>query len=456
MNREYSSFRDPSGYVFEEEGIIYRQINNVYKEHFDCLINSGLYETLVKSNLIVRHKTVEKEGISDNKYLVISPEKIPFISYPYEWSFDAYRDAALTTLKIQEIALNHGMTLKDASAYNIQFVKGRPVLIDTLSFEIYKEGHPWIAYGQFCRHFLAPLMIMARVDVQLGKMMMNHIDGIPLDVAKKVLKGRGGFAAWLHIKMQARSIAKHEKQKNVSNRKNVKMNLPKSRQIAIVQSLARTVTNLKMKNRQTEWGDYYNITNYNESSFGLKENLVKQYFEKIGQTKMTWDFGANDGTFSRIALKNSQLVVAFDIDPIAINKNYNDIKKSKEKMLPLLLDLTNPSPSIGFANQERKSIDQRSKPDVIIMLAIIHHLAISNNLPFEMLAQWLSTLCKYLIIEFVPKTDSQVEWMLSTREDIFVNYNIEKFEEVFLRYFNISEKNNIEGSNRVLYLFCCK
>ena len=449
MKREYSSFRDPSGVVFEEDGVIYRQINTVYKAHYEHLMNSGLYDSLVKSKLLVRHTEVDREGIGGDKYLIITPEKIPFISYPYEWSFDGYRDAALTVLKIQEIALKYGMTLKDASAYNIQFVNGSPALIDTLSFETYREDRPWVAYGQFCRHFLAPLLLMSRVDVRLGKLMQNFIDGVPLDMATKILQRRGGFSAWLHIRLHSRSIAKYE-QRNTGNVKVLKMS--KSRQIAMVQSLARIIKKMKMKNTQSEWGDYYSCNNYNESSLNNKDRLVKQYFDRIGQVSLTWDFGANDGRFSRIALQNSECVVAFDIDPVAVNRNYGSIKNSKENMLPLLLDLTNPSPSIGFANRERKSIEQRLKPEVIMMLAIIHHLAISNNITFEMIAEWLASMCKYLIVEFVMKEDSQVEWMLSTKEDIFVNYNIEKFETEFQRYFEIYEKNKIASSDRVLYL----
>jgi len=451
MNREYSSFRDPSGIVFEENGVIYRQINTIYKPHYDCLTDSGLYKELVKSNLLINHTVVDREGIDGNKYLVICPEKIPFISYPYEWPFDAYKDAALTVLRIQETALTYGMTLKDSSAYNIQFLNGNPVLIDTLSFEIYQENRPWEAYGQFCRHFLAPLLLMACVDVRLGSLMQNYIDGVPLDMADSILKRRGGFFAWQHITLHSRSIAKYEnsnfEKKNKSN-----INIKKSFQVAIVQSLYHTIAKLKFKNDKSEWGDYYQCNNYTESSSVHKENLVKQYLERIGAVSMTWDFGANDGKFSRIALKTSDYTAAFDVDPVALNRNYANVKRAKEKMMPLFLDIANPSPSIGFANKERGSIEQRQRPDVIIMLALLHHLTISNNVPFEMTAQWLASLCKHLIIEFVPKEDSQARRMLATREDIFNNYTINEFEAVFQRYFTICDKQRIAESDRVLYL----
>jgi len=286
MNREYSSFRDPSGIVFEENGIIYRQINAIYKPHYDCLMNSGLYKALVKSNLLINHTVVDREGIDGNKFLVICPEKIPFISYPYEWPFKAYKDAALTVLNIQETALKYGMTLKDASAYNIQFLNGNPVLIDTLSFEIYQENRPWEAYGQFCRHFLAPLLLMAYVDVRLGSLMQNYIDGVPLNMADTILRGRGGFFAWQHITLHSKTIAKYE---NIDFGKKQKSNIKikKSLQIAMVQSLFRIIANLKFKNDKSEWGNYYQYNNYTENSSSCKEQLVKQYLDNIGPVSMT-------------------------------------------------------------------------------------------------------------------------------------------------------------------------
>jgi len=452
MKREYSSFRDPSGIVFEENEVIYRQINTIYKPHYDCLMNSGLYEALVKSNLIIKHTSVDRDGIDNDKYLVIRPEKIPFISFPYEWPFNAYKDAALAVLRIQETALKYGMTLKDAGAYNMQFFNGSPVLIDTLSFEIYQENRPWEAYGQFCRHFLAPLLLMAHVDARLGNLMQNYIDGIPLDMADTILRRRGGFFAWQHITLHSRTIAKYENT-DFENKHKGNISIKKSLQLAMVQSLYRTIVKLKFKNDKSEWCDYYRNNNYTEKSSSHKEILVKQYLDRTGPVSMTWDFGANNGKFSRFALQYSGYVVAYDVDHVALNRNYLMAKKAKERILTLFLDITNPSPAIGFANRERVTIEQRQKPDIIIMLALIHHLTISNNVPFEMTAQWLASLCKHLIIEFVPKEDSQVKRMLAVREDIFNNYTINDFETVFQRHFSLCDKQKIEDSDRVLYLF---
>lgn len=192
-----ASFRDPAGFLFSRGGILYRQVNHSYAENFSALIDSGLYEKLVKASLLISHSEVDEltgrpfaPAIPASAYRTIRPEAIPFISYPYEWSFGQLKDAALATLSIQKRALKAGMSLKDASAYNIQFYRGKPVLIDTLSFEIYHEGEPWVAYRQFCQHFLAPLALMAARDVRLNQLMRVYIDGLPLDLASKLLPPR--------------------------------------------------------------------------------------------------------------------------------------------------------------------------------------------------------------------------------------------------------------------------
>ena len=205
------SFRDPSGFLFRRGGTLYRQVNRVYREDYDLLLSSGLYDELAEAGLLVRHVTADIEPfIPDRSYLVIKPEEVGFISYPYEWCFSQLRDAALATLEIQKKAIDRGMSLKDASAYNIQFVRGRPTLIDTLSFEKYPEGRPWVAYSQFCRHFLAPLYLMSRKDVRLSSLLRVNIDGIPLDLASGLLPFRTRFRlpALLHIHLHARSEKK--------------------------------------------------------------------------------------------------------------------------------------------------------------------------------------------------------------------------------------------------------
>jgi len=205
-SRLSASFRDPSGFLFTRQGVLYRQVNQAYQPHYDKLLNSGLYDKLVKAGLLIPHEEVGVEPAEPSlAYKVLRPERVDFISYPYEWSFSQLQDAALATMAIQKLALDAGMVLKDSSAYNIQFYRGRPVLIDTLSFEAYREGEPWVAYRQFCQHFLAPLSLMAYTDVRLNQLLRIYIDGVPLDLAVRLLPGRTRFDLGLatHIHLHA-------------------------------------------------------------------------------------------------------------------------------------------------------------------------------------------------------------------------------------------------------------
>src|SRR6185436_4959816 len=186
-----ASFRDPSGFLFSRGGILYRQVNRAYQKEYARLMESGLYEKLVKAGLLIPHVEVDQPpAVEVDALKVIQPDRVPFISYPYEWSFGQLKSAALATLSIQKRALKMGMSLKDASAYNIQFVHGKATLIDTLSFEVYEEGEPWVAYRQFCQHFLAPLALMALKDVRLNQLLRVYIDGVPLDLVSELLPTR--------------------------------------------------------------------------------------------------------------------------------------------------------------------------------------------------------------------------------------------------------------------------
>jgi len=445
-----ASFRDPSGFVFEDKGKLYRQINEVYKDDYELLMKSGLYKELIKEELLIPHKEIKSNEAG--VYKIIQPKYLSFISYPYEWCFSQLQDAALLTLKIQKIAMKHGMSLKDASAYNVQFDGGKPIFIDTLSFEKYEEGKPWVAYKQFCQFFVAPMALMSYKNVELGKLLTNYIDGIPLELANDLLplKSKFNLSIFSHIYLHSKAQKKHSSDGVKRKESNIKIS--KQSLLAIIYSLENTVKSLKNKENETEWGDYYSFTNYNKTSFNNKKVVIEKYLKKI-KAKSVWDLGANNGEFSRIASNLNIPTVAFDIDPKAVEINYRITKQKKEKfMLPLRIDLTNPSPAIGWANDERKTLAERGPVDVVMALALIHHLAISNNLPFVRIAQYFSTLGKYLIIEFVPKDDSKVKILLSTRKDIFSEYDQKSFEKEFSRYFKILDITKVNASKRTLYL----
>ena len=445
-----SSFRDPSGFLFTFEGSLYRQINKSYQNEFDKMIDSGLYQKLVEKELLIPHEEVNVESSQPEKcYKTIKPKLIDFISYPYEWSFSQLKDAALTTLEIQKIAMDYGLTLKDSSAYNIQFVNGKPIFIDTLSFEIYQEGQFWNPYRQFCQHFLAPLALMNHRDIRLNQLLKIYIDGIPLDLTSKLLPGKTKtmFSLLAHIHTHSKKQKDYEgKQEDIKKRK-----LSKNSFVGVIESLHSAIKKQNISLEKTEWGNYYSDTNYSDVAMNDKKTIIMNLIEKI-KPKNVWDIGGNVGIFSRISSDKEIFTVCFDIDPVAIEKNYLECKEKNEKyLLPLLMDLTNPSPDIGWQNMERDSFLTRGPADLVFALALIHHLAISNNVPFELISEFFSRNCRNLIIEFVPKTDTQVKRLLSTREDVFLDYDYEHFEKEFEKMFIIIEKKEVKDSERVIY-----
>jgi hypothetical protein len=457
-----ASFRDPSGFLFSRSGVLYRQINRAYEKEYARLMESGLYEKLVRAGLLIPHSEVDQAEAesgpsSDGErpqsgtcFKIIQPERVPFISYPYEWSFGQLKAAALATLSIQKRALKAELSLKDASAYNIQFLRGKATLIDTLSFELYHEGEPWVAYRQFCQHFLAPLALMALRDVRLNQLLRVYIDGVPLDLASELLpsKTRLNFGLLTHIHLHA-GVQKRYAGAEVKPHAG---GVSRQAMLGLVESLESTITKLDWTPRGTEWGNYYDITNYSEAAFEHKKGLVGEWTGRL-QPSLVWDLGANNGVFSRVAGVTGAYVVSFDVDPAAVEQNYQMSRKASEQnVLPLLLDLTNPSPAIGWANRERDSLYARGPADLVLALALIHHLAISNNVPLLQLADFFADTGKWLVIEFVPKSDSQVQKLLISRRDIFPHYTRAGFEAAFSAKLHIRETVEIRESERVLYL----
>jgi hypothetical protein len=444
------SFRDPSGFVFEREGRLYRQVNRVYKDHYDQLLSSGLYKALTEQGLLVCHDEVDISPPDPQlAYKIITPRRASFISYPYEWCFTQLKEAALVLLKIQKMAFDFGMSLKDASAFNVQFEDGKPFLIDTLSFE---KLHlkPWVAYRQFCQHFLNPLLLIAYKDFELNQLSRVFIDGIPMSLASRLLpfrtRLRPSLASHVHL---------HALSQRYFSTKTVRTRERRVRPVSLaglVASLESLVRRLNFRLKKSEWAHYYQETNYTPEGFEQKKTIVEEFLDLM-KPDHVWDLGANTGVFSRLASRRGIKTVAFDVDFIAVELNYRDcLDRNEKNILPLLMDLTNPSPAIGWANGERKSLLERGPVDAVLALALLHHLAISNNLPFLKIAEFLSRTCRWLVIEFVPKTDSQVQRLLTTREDIFEHYTQPEFEREFSRFFEIAKVVPIKDTERTLYL----
>lgn len=451
--REPSSFRDPSGFLFRREGTLYRQINHIYRDDYHHLMNSGLYDVLVEKKLLVPHRKAEVQPWEpESAECVIRPEIVPFISYPYEWCFSQLKVAALLTLEVQNLAMEHGMSMKDSSAYNIQFVRGKPVLIDTLSFEMHQDGDPWTAYRQFCQHFLAPLALISYLDSRHQQLLRIHLDGIPLDLASQMLpwRTRLRIPLFLHLHLHASAQKRYAGQAVDLSSSSQKVSSTGIR--GILSSLANIIEKLTWEPSGTGWADYSSTHQYSDTAYQHKKELVSHYLQDI-QPDSVWDLGANTGEFSRLASKRGIQTIAFDIDPGAVELNYQEcLREQDPNLLPLQIDLTNPSPGLGWENQERKSLVERGPADLVLALALVHHLALTNNLPLSKTAKYFSRLGLWLVIEFIPKHDPQAQRLLASRKDIFESYQQQSFEQDFGHHYQIIDKQVVKDSQRTLYL----
>ncbi|MBI4434702.1 class I SAM-dependent methyltransferase [Candidatus Uhrbacteria bacterium] len=455
--RAPGSFRDPAGFVYTRGGAIYRQINDGGREAFEMLSRSGCYGALIRDELLIPHEAVDRRfAWSDDAYAVIQPMRVPMVSYPYEWCFSQLKDAALATLRVQRCALSHGMSLRDASAYNIQFIAGKPVFIDTLSFERYHPGVPWVAYRQFCQHFLAPLALMSMRDIRLSQLLRVYLDGIPLDLAARLLPLRAKIRPGLffNLLMHARAQRRYAGGRDavaVARRQ-----FSERAFCGLLDGLEMTIGHLRWAPVGTEWAEYDIERSYDRTAFVQKRALVEQFLVAFHPSTV-WDLGANTGTFSRIASAHGAQTTAFDIDPAAVERNYLDVRvRGEKRILPLLLDLTNPSPGTGWAHAERESFIARGPADCVLALALIHHLAIGNNVPLGDIAEFLHRIARALIIEFVSKEDPRVQQLLRSRTDVFPSYTQESFERAFDAHFVTERIERIGTTPRTLYAMCAR
>lgn len=444
-----SSYKDPSGFIFEKEGILYRQVNISFKEHFDHFIQSGCYKYFIDKDVLIPHEEVDENLTGDlNYYKTLKPEKIPFISYPYEWSFDMLKDAALLTLKLLKESLQFGMILKDATPYNIQWHNGKLIFIDTLSFEKYEET-PWIAYRQFCENFLGPLLIMHYSGQPLNQLLLAWPDGIPLQIIRSLLPKRSGFSlhVYLHIHLHNKVSVKNQ---SASDKQ---LKFSKEKLLRLITSLELLINKLKLPFQNSTWSGYYEEASRRNEYLDEKKKIIDKWLNESTNIKTAADLGANEGEFSKLLAAKNIKTIATDFDPYCINTLYNKIKTTKEKNIqPAIIDLSNPSPAIGVNNEERASFIDRLNVDVVLILAVIHHLAIGKNIPFEKVAEMLVGITNYLVIEFVPKDDEKVKLMLENKKDIYADYSEESFLKAFSTYFSVREKIFFQNSQRVFFL----
>jgi hypothetical protein len=453
-----SSFRDPSGFVFEKDDTIYRQVNKIFREDFDHFIKSGCYDYLIEKQWLVPHEEIDTNfSNSPDWYKTLKPQRIPFITYPYEWCFDMLKDAALLTLQLAKDCTRFGVILKDATSYNIQWSDGKPVFIDTLSFERYDASNPWIAYRQFCESFLSPLLLMHYSHQPLQSLLLAYPEGIPLATTRSLLPWRSKFSFYtylhIHIHQRLASRTKAKESQLQDARQEIKQSFSEKKLHNLLDSLQSLIQSLRWKGDATAWDQYYEEANQRSDYVLQKKKIIAEWLSELTGIHTAVDLGANEGTFSFLLAARNVRTIAADSDNFSINRLYQKIKKEKEKnILPLLIDLANPSSAIGLNNKERISFTERTSCDVGMALALVHHLAIGKNIPFEKIAELFVNLVGHLVIEFIPKSDKKIQFMLQQKKDIYNTYNEENFVQSFEKYFSVQKKYEIGDSGRVLYM----
>jgi hypothetical protein len=449
---QYFSYRDPNARVVKKADGYYRYIFISYQQEYDHLMRSGLYERLTDLELIIPHKEIDSDVSDPSIYKLLYPRQIPFQSFPFEWSYSQWRKAILAFLQVNLLALEHGMILKDATPFNFFISGGKVVLLDTSSFIFYKPGDPWLAYRQFCEEFLAPFALMHYNGAIWARLYQSQLRGIPLSFVSKELPRRSwlNLTCLLHLHLHAgfQNKAGKEKQtgKGTHTREKIRTLLTMIQSTAL--SWKRCFT------YKPVWVDYYDKDIASDEYLEDKKKTVDQWLAETKPNTVI-DLGANTGMFSRIAVNHAKHVIALEYDDTCVDRIEADIAEEKIGNLTALTgDLTEVSPALGLLNQEYGSLIDRARAEMAMGLALIHHLCIAKNLSMEHVAEMMSQFStQYAIVEFIPKEDPKVQFLLKDREDIFSGYNERNFVACFEKWFEVKESHQCSQSKRILYFF---
>lgn len=458
MMLDSGSFRDPSGRVFSENGKIFRSIFDPGVKDFEAARDAGVYDELMEAGLLLSHREVNKNDLNpEGSIYCLTHPRLPMISYPWEWSFSMLKEAALLHLNAMEMLLPHGFWLRDASAFNVQYDGNRLRLIDTLSIGKRIPESPWVAYRQFCSHFLAPLAMAAYCDVRTLSLWRNYIDGYPLDLATRMLPLRKRFrpGLFVHLFLHARFQNSADRKEDLGKSRSAgKPKVSDRGLLGLIRSLRRTIEGIKWKRTSRVWEEYEDIRTYKAKDVVQKSDYVDMLVQRL-KPRMVWDLGANIGEFSLIAASHGAFVVSIDGDPACTEHLY--IKTSRENefkgILPLTMDLANPSPGLGWDSRERLSLMERGPTDLVLALALVHHLVFSCCVPLPLIAGWFARLGNHLVVEFIPPSDPMVKKLLKNRNNVHLPYDFEVFKSSFGKIFDFIDQTTLKNG-RILFL--CK
>ncbi len=456
LRRESGSFRDPSSGVVWAGGRVLRHLDAEAAATFRAVEAAGVLDDLARRGAVVGWQTVSPEevdavrALAPRTALVLEHPTLPFVSYPYEWPFEMLRAAALLTLDIQAAALAAGFTLRDASPYNVQFLGSRPIFIDLGSFDRYREGSPWLAYTQFCRLFLYPLLVDALRGVPYHGLLRSSVDGLDVARVGRLLRTRDKLRpsvfrdvvvqGWLE--RWSGTLAGREDVAGAGIEKRVLLQL--------VDRLRTTVTGLRSGVAASHWGEYDETSAYTAESRAIKERVVDSVVSAT-QPPLVWDLGCNTGRFSVAAARGAGTVVALDADAAVVNRLAVAVRGGPGNLLPLVVDVLDPSPDQGWAGRERRALARRGRPDLVLCLGLLHHLVVHGQIPLPDVIGWLADLGPELLVEFVPTDDpgfrKLVRWRLTAHHD----YSAAGLEAALGEHFTTFSRTALGSSDRVLY-----
>jgi SAM-dependent methyltransferase len=455
---EPGSFRDRTSRVFYSENSVFRALNEEALKEWESLSSTKFFSRFMAEKKIVQTEQVEPawefdSAIAEKWTAFLKHQTIPFISYPYEWSFGMLKDVALLQTELLLAALDEGMILKDSSAFNFQWIGTNPVFIDIPSFMKLNAGEPWIGYRQFCQMFLYPLMLQAYKDIPFQPLFRGNIDGLEPEYFNRLMSLRdllcpGVFThVYLHAKAQMKYANSQKDIKKLLFDNGLNMEMIRNN----VKSLRKLILNLKWKQSRSQWSHYVKEHSYTDSDHEMKKSFVRDIVTSR-KWNLVWDVGCNTGTFSRIAGENAQYVVAMDSDHLAIEYLYLELKREGNfNVLPLVCNIADPSPNLGWGGLERKSLPERGKPDLTLCLALIHHLVIGANIPVKEFIDWLVSLGTSVIIEFITKEDPMVKRLLCNKQDNYTDYDIGYFENYLSNNFDVDRRKVLSSGTRILY-----
>jgi hypothetical protein len=455
---EQGSFRDRDSRVFYKAGEVYRGLSTQGLREWERLSATKYFARLLEEGKVVGTERIQLEeapdpALAETWEAILRHHTIPFVSYPYEWSFGMLKDAALLQLEVIEAALEEDMVLKDATPYNVQWDGAAPVFIDVPSFVDLKPGEPWPGYRQFCELFLYPLMLQAYKGAPFHPWLRGSIDGITAEAFRGLMSWRDKWrpGVFLHVSLQAMLQSKHADTKKDVKKELKASGFHKELIVANVKKLTKLIGGLEWKQGQSTWSDYIDTNSYDDANRKRKADFVRA--ATLDRPRdLVWDLGCNTGEYSRIAAESAGYVVSMDADHLAVERMYQALKaEQNDKILPLTVNLADSSPNLGWRGAERKDLRGRGAPSLTLALALIHHIVIGANVPLREFVDWLAGLGSDLVLEFVNKDDEMVRTLLRNKEDKYTDYEQPVLEDALSKWFDVERKETLAGETRILY-----